>query len=155
MSKERWGRRTIAETKRNEFVRLGNEMSAKEVQKIRGKMPNRGAKIHATDGERSDLGFYPNESLRTNDSNVLHRTTSSFIDLCWIFRRFQNVDNGNENDLIHCLVRHKYEPKMDPRCRAGIDHHQIVRLRFDASRFCHVDRFSFLDQHERRSVYQR
>lgn len=46
----------------------------------------------------------------------------------WII--FQNVDNGNENDLIHCLIRHKYEQKMDQRCRAGIDHHQIVRIRF-------------------------
>jgi len=43
-----------------------------------------------------------------------------------------NVDNGNENDLIHCLIRHKYEQKMDQRCRAGIDHHQITSMKDEA-----------------------
>lgn len=71
--------------KRNEIVRLGNEMSAKEIQKIRGEVSNRGAKIHATDGERSDLGFSPDESLRTNDSTVLHRTDWPSIDFCLFF----------------------------------------------------------------------
>lgn len=43
-----------------------------------------------------------------------------------------SVDNGNENDLIHCLIRHKYEQKMDSRCRAGIDHHQITSMKDEA-----------------------
>ncbi|CAF4116740.1 unnamed protein product, partial [Rotaria magnacalcarata] len=43
-----------------------------------------------------------------------------------------NIEGGNENDLIRCLIKHKNEQKMDFRCKAGIDHHQITSMKDEA-----------------------
>ncbi|CAF3401610.1 unnamed protein product [Rotaria socialis] len=43
-----------------------------------------------------------------------------------------NIENGHENDLIRCLIKHKHEQKMDFRCKAGIDHHQITSMKDEA-----------------------
>ncbi|CAF1472781.1 unnamed protein product [Adineta ricciae] len=43
-----------------------------------------------------------------------------------------NIEGGNENDLIRCLIRHKNEQKMDYHCKAGIDHHQITSMKDEA-----------------------
>ncbi|CAF1086846.1 unnamed protein product [Adineta steineri] len=43
-----------------------------------------------------------------------------------------NIEGGNENDLIRCLIKHKSEQKMDYRCKAGIDHHQITSMKDEA-----------------------
>ncbi|CAF0753061.1 unnamed protein product [Didymodactylos carnosus] len=48
-----------------------------------------------------------------------------------MIQRFcSNVENGNENDMIRCLVQNKNDGTMDSRCKAGIEHHQIVRMFF-------------------------
>ena len=36
----------------------------------------------------------------------------------------QNTEPG---DLMECLVTHKDSAHMDRKCRAGIEHHQLVR----------------------------
>jgi hypothetical protein len=36
------------------------------------------------------------------------------------------VEGGNENDLLRCLIKQKNNQKMDYRCKARIEHHQIV-----------------------------
>ncbi|CAF3848511.1 unnamed protein product [Rotaria sp. Silwood1] len=43
-----------------------------------------------------------------------------------------NVEAGNENYLIRCLIKHKNEQQMDFRCKAGIDHHQITSMQDEA-----------------------
>lgn len=30
---------------------------------------------------------------------------------------------------MHCLIEHKTKAEMDPKCRAGIEHHQLVSLK--------------------------
>ncbi len=43
----------------------------------------------------------------------------------------QNIEGGSENELIRCLIKHKAEQRMDFRCKASIDHHQIVCKRIE------------------------
>ena len=35
------------------------------------------------------------------------------------------IDEGN---MIQCLIEHKHEGDVDPKCFAGIEHHQIVNM---------------------------
>ena len=37
----------------------------------------------------------------------------------------EKSDEIGEN-LMACLIRYKYHPSMDDKCRAGIEHHQLV-----------------------------
>ncbi|UJR21808.1 hypothetical protein I4U23_024886 [Adineta vaga] len=43
-----------------------------------------------------------------------------------------NIESGNENYLIRCLIRHKNEQKMNFQCKVGIDHHQITSMKDEA-----------------------
>ncbi|CAF0823028.1 unnamed protein product [Adineta ricciae] len=40
-----------------------------------------------------------------------------------------NLGEGKENELIRCLIKNKNNPKMNFRCKAGIEHHQILSLK--------------------------
>lgn len=35
------------------------------------------------------------------------------------------IDNG---EIVECLIEHKREHDVDPKCLAGIEHHQIVNM---------------------------
>ncbi|CAF0964461.1 unnamed protein product [Didymodactylos carnosus] len=37
--------------------------------------------------------------------------------------------NGNENNMIRCLIQHKNERSMNSRCKAGIEHHQLTSMK--------------------------
>ncbi|ELT94856.1 hypothetical protein CAPTEDRAFT_177499 [Capitella teleta] len=37
-------------------------------------------------------------------------------------------DNADPGEVMRCLVDNKYDPKMAPKCRAGVEHHQIITL---------------------------
>ena len=42
----------------------------------------------------------------------------------------KTTDLDNENRVLQCLIKQKNNPKMDFRCRASINHHQLVRHDF-------------------------
>ena len=35
-------------------------------------------------------------------------------------------------DVMECLIQHKRDPEMNDKCRAGIEHHQLVSLKVSA-----------------------
>lgn len=38
----------------------------------------------------------------------------------------EEKDDSIGEDLMSCLIRYKYHPSMEEKCRAGIEHHQLV-----------------------------
>jgi hypothetical protein len=137
----------------------GNEMSAKEIQETGNGVQRCRSKFHADDHVGSNFGFSLNESVRTNDSIILRGESELnrdfILDTSFAFS-VKNIEAGRENDLIRCLVKHKNEQRMDYRCKAGIDHHQIVRPTHtsESSQSMTNVCFFFVDKHERRSFSQ-
>ncbi|CAF3645191.1 unnamed protein product [Rotaria sordida] len=43
-----------------------------------------------------------------------------------------NIEAGNENDLLRCLIKNKNNQKMDFRCKTNIEHYQIMSLKDEA-----------------------
>ena len=37
--------------------------------------------------------------------------------------------DGGKGDLLECLIKQKNNPKLEPKCRSGIEHHQLVNLK--------------------------
>ena len=38
------------------------------------------------------------------------------------------TENAEPGAVMRCLVNNKYDQDMEPKCRAGVEHHQIVRF---------------------------
>ena len=52
--------------------------------------------------------------------------------MCVFFTQdvIQGIKDGeiDEGEVITCLIEHKYDEDMDPKCFAGIEHHQLVNM---------------------------
>nr|XP_011440924.2 Golgi apparatus protein 1 isoform X1 [Crassostrea gigas] len=88
-----------------------------------------------------------------------------------MINKFCDTDDGLEGDdtdnIMDCLIRNKNKPRMDEKCRAGIEHHQLISMKnfqFDhkfkeackrsVSKFCKnkkskIDVISCLSEHVR------
>uniref|UniRef100_A0A1I8HF93 Golgi apparatus protein 1 n=1 Tax=Macrostomum lignano TaxID=282301 RepID=A0A1I8HF93_9PLAT len=67
------------------------------------------------------------------DSDIELSPDLLFVHSCQPFvRKFCDRVQGQvglDKTVMSCLIQLKAHPKMDPRCRAGVEHHQLVSLR--------------------------
>jgi Golgi apparatus protein 1 len=61
-----------------------------------------------------------NKDIRL-DQILMRSCTSTIQEYC------QDIKE-EKNELLECLIAQKQNPKMDEKCRAGIEHHQIINL---------------------------
>jgi hypothetical protein len=53
------------------------------------------------------------------------------------------LEEEEEEDVImQCLITHKNNQKMDPKCYAGIEHHQLVRIIIDEKKTSGISKYS-------------
>ncbi|KAL3859180.1 hypothetical protein ACJMK2_009410 [Sinanodonta woodiana] len=58
--------------------------------------------------------------------NILMRSCTPML------KRFCQSEMGRDtdaSDVMSCLIEHKHDEEMDPKCAAGIEHHQLITLK--------------------------
>ncbi|KAK3610023.1 hypothetical protein CHS0354_032371 [Potamilus streckersoni] len=59
------------------------------------------------------------------DNILMHLCTPMLKKFC----QFEMGRDTDASDYMSCLIEHKHDAEMDPKCAAGIEHHQLITLK--------------------------